>query len=132
MRATIPGARLISPRPTRLRWRHSQTPPPRGAALVVGVVMVVAGCSDSRVPYFDAPTSVPNSTAGIQQVMSGLFAGTRSDASTYITLAASFGRDLFEFQGASPGSFGPPAGLNPLSSAGPLGVWDNEYEQIKE
>jgi hypothetical protein len=102
------------------------------AWLAAAAFGTLAACSDSTVPFYDAPTSVPNSATGIQDAVSGLFSGTRIDAVAYISLASSFSRDIFEFQGASPGTFGPPVGLNPLSSSGPLGVWDNEYEQIKE
>ena len=105
-----------------------------GAGVVLGAaaLLVLAACNDTAVPFYDAPTSVPNSTTGIQDALNGLFAETRNDAATYVTLASSFSRDIFGFQGASPGTFGPPAGLNPLSSAGPLGVWDNEYQQVKQ
>jgi hypothetical protein len=135
MSETSIGVADVSPRPTVRRGRSGAVAITggRAAALLGAAALITAtACSDSVVPFFDAPTSVPTSTTGIQNAITGLFASTRIDVSVYITYAGSFGRDIFEFQGASPGTFGGVAGLNPLSSAGPTGVWDNEYLQIKQ
>src|SRR6185312_2327475 len=104
------------------------------ALLGAATLAMAAACSDSAVPFFDAPTSVPTSTTGIQNAITGLFSATRSDVPAYVSYAGSFGRDIFEFQGASPGTFGPVAGLNPPTNTGPqaTGVWDNEYLQIRQ
>jgi hypothetical protein len=103
-------------------------------ALVAAAVVLTVACTDTAVPYFDAPTSVPTSAVGIQDAVSGLFSGTRTDVLSYISYAGSFGRDIFEFQGASPGTFGNITGLKPITNSGPdaTGVWDNEYLQIRQ
>jgi hypothetical protein len=135
MSETSIGVADVSSRPTVRRGRSGAPAIAGGrAAAVLGAAALVTAtaCSDSTVPFFDAPTSVPTSTTGIQDAVTGLFSATRLDVSVYVTYAGSFGRDIFEFQGASPGTFGGVAGLNPLSSAGPTGVWDNEYLQIKQ
>ena len=60
------------------RWHHV-----RYTALAAATVIVaLAACEDHVVPYFTAPTSVPNSPTGIKQAVLGLFSYTRNDQST--------------------------------------------------
>lgn len=91
-------------------------------------------CADSPVPYFDAPTGVPNSTTGIQNAVTGLFSGMRTDSYLYAYLSAGYGRDLFYFITAAPPVLTIPSGLVPLAP-GDFSfndTWDDEYLQIKQ
>jgi hypothetical protein len=111
------------------------------AAALLGLVAFVAAtaCSNEPVPYFDGPTSVPISTTGIQNAVTGLFSATRLDVQWYVYFAGSFGRDLFLFAGFSPNLLTDVSGLSPSTNAGiptssglsPSEVWNNEYAQIK-
>ena len=45
-------------------------------------------------PFFTAPTSVPNSPAGIQNAVTGIFAAQRIDIGAFVTtVAAGYARD---------------------------------------
>lgn len=105
------------------------------ASIVTGLVLLgaVAACSDSSVPYFDAPSSIPNSTTGIQNAVVGLFSGMRVDASQYVYLSASYGRDLFYLLGSAPEVLTIPSGLSPVTPGDFFftDAWDNEYIQAK-
>jgi len=89
-----------------------------------------AACSDTNVPYFTAPTSVPNSPAGIQNAVSGLFAATRNNIGTYvITFAAGYARDGAVFTNTEPRTVEYPLGVLPTpTTAGNL--WTLEYQNI--
>jgi len=106
------------------------------ALVLASTVALAAGvaCKDTAVPFFDSPTSVPTSTTGIQNAVTGLFSATRVDVSWYVYYAASFGRDLFWFLGASANVLTDVGGLKPITNSGIQAdeVWDNEYAQIKQ
>jgi hypothetical protein len=99
-----------------------------------GAALAVASCKDTTVPFFDAPTSIPNSATGIQNAVTGLFSASRVDVQWYVYYAGSFSRDIFWFLGASSNVLTDPGGLIPNNNSGILAVedWDNEYAQIKQ
>jgi hypothetical protein len=68
-------------------------------ALVVGAA---AGCNDQNVPFLTAPTSVPNTPAGLKNYVSGLFSSTRLDVGNYILLMSGFSRDGANFTNTEP------------------------------
>ena len=109
----------------------------RGLAALAGSVMslvAASGCKDTAVPYFNSPTSIPTSTTGVQDAVTGLFGQTRSDQFDYLWFSTGFARDLFWFLGASPNTLTDVAGLV-QSSNGILiccGVWNSEYENAKQ
>jgi hypothetical protein len=94
------------------------------------------GCSDSAVPYFDSPTSIPPSATGVQNAVMGLFGASRSDQFDYLWLSTGFARDLFWFLGASPNTLTDIAGLVPGANANTTliccRVWNAEYENAKQ
>jgi starch-binding outer membrane protein, SusD/RagB family len=113
---------------TRRAWKR--------AVVSATVVVAVAGCSDSVVPYFDSPTSIPSSTTGVQNAVMGLFGATRSDQFNYLWETTGFARDLLWFLGASPNTFTDVAGLVPGANANTTliccDVWNAEYENAKQ
>ncbi len=108
-----------------------------GRAALVGAacLFAAAACTDTAVPYFDSPTSVPNTAGGIQNAVTGLFSGTRIDVEWYVYYAGSYGRDIFWYLGASANVVYDVAGLKPFdvvkNSIASAEDWDNEYAQIK-
>ncbi len=125
--STVPGA---APRPTSGRTRQR----PIAAAAAIGLLAAASACKDTAVPFFDAPTSIPNSQIGVQNAVTGLFSATRVDASWYIYYAGSFSRDIFWFLGASANVLTDVGGLKPITNSGiqAILVWDNEYAQAKQ
>ncbi len=91
-------------------------------------------CADSPVPYFDAPSGVPNSTTGIQNAVTGLFSGMRTDSYLYAYLSTGYARDLFYFVSSAPPVLTIPAGLVPLAPGDFTfnDTWDDEYLMIKQ
>jgi starch-binding outer membrane protein, SusD/RagB family len=119
----------FSPVRGRARTRHS-----RKARILIGVVLVgaAAACADSSVPYFDAPTGIPNSSTGIQNAVTGVFSGMRTDSYLYAYLSTGYARDLFYFVTSAPPVLTIPAGLVPLAPGDFTfnDTWDDEYLQI--
>jgi hypothetical protein len=106
------------------------------AAIVCATPLGVAtACSDSNVPYFNAPTTIPISQAGIQNAITGLFSETRLDVGRYLEYSAGFARDFLWFLSAGPPAVTAPGGLIPLTPGttyGPPLIWANEYQQAKQ
>jgi starch-binding outer membrane protein, SusD/RagB family len=107
----------------------------RAALIGAACLLAAAACTDTAVPYFDSPTSLPTTSGGIQNAVTGLFSGTRIDVEWYVYYAGSYGRDIFWFLGASPNVVYDVAGLKPFSTLtntiASAEAWDNEYAQIK-
>ena len=98
-----------------------------GAAVILAAVIVVsAGCSDSNIPFYTAPTGVSNTPDGIQNSVAGLFAGSRLDVTNYLFWMSGFARDEANLQAENPEAGVEETGLTPIP-AGPQPVWDNEY-----
>jgi len=106
----------------------------RAGMLALGLAMSAAACSDSVVPYFQAPTSIPNSPAGIQNGVVGLFSGSRNDVSNYVFWNGAFGRDLGYFVTSAPPVLTVPGGLTPVAPGNFNFVdgWTNEYAMIRQ
>jgi starch-binding outer membrane protein, SusD/RagB family len=110
---------------------------PRGATLVIAaaVLAVLAGCSDSNVPFFTSPTSVPNSPAGIQDAMTGLFAATRNDLGAFQGIetnsVAGYARDGANFTNTEPRWVTYALGVLVMAPE-VSGVWNQEYQNIKQ
>ncbi len=100
---------------------------------IVAAVAVTASeaCKDSNVPYFDAPTSVPNTPDGIQNAVSGLFAFSRNDIGGYVQYMGGFARDAVQMSNGDPQILTFYTGLTPIPAASD-GVWDNEYRDVGE
>jgi hypothetical protein len=92
-----------------------------GAALV--------GCKDSNVPFLTAPTSIPNSPAGIQNAVSGLLSGSRNDIGGYMVDAAAFARDGGNYTNTEPRFVTYELGLLPITSAW-ASQWAFSYANI--
>jgi len=93
-------------------------------------VATVAACADSNVPFFTAPTSVPNSPAGIQNAVSGLFSASRFDFGDFITeVGAGYSRDGSVFTNTEARTVEYPLGVFPEPSTW-AGDWANEYQNI--
>ncbi len=120
----------------RCGWASVRASALRGAAAVVlgGAALTAAACKDSVVPFFDAPTSIPTSSTGIQNAVTGLFSSTRVDVQWYVWYDGSFSRDIFWFLGASANVLNNVGGLIPNNNNSILADedWDNEYAQIKQ
>ncbi len=104
------------------------------ALAFAGVVSLcaAAACTDSAVPFFDAPTSVPTSPNGIQNAVTGLFSATRADVEWYVYYTGSYARDFFLFVGSSANTLTDVSGLKSITNTGieATQVWDNAYVQI--
>ncbi len=124
MNRTLATAHALPGRSGRLsrRW-HAR------AALSVAAIATTAACSDTAVPFFDAPTTVPTSTTGVQNAVTGLFSGARTDVTEYVRLAGSYGRDMLWFISAAPVEVTIAGGLTPVSPGNFAfnNAWDNEY-----
>jgi hypothetical protein len=92
-----------------------------GAALV--------GCKDSNVPFLTAPTTIPNSTAGIQNAVTGLISGSRNDLGTYMIDAAGFARDGADFTNTEPRLVTYELGIDPITPAW-ANTWIFSYANI--
>jgi hypothetical protein len=107
----------------------------RAALFGAACLFAAAACTDTAVPYFDSPTSLPTTAGGIQNAVTGLFSGTRIDVEWYVYYAGAYGRDIFWYLGASPNVVYDVAGLkafaNVQNSIASGEDWDNEYAQIK-
>jgi hypothetical protein len=107
----------------------------RRAAILTSIVLVgaAAACSDTAVPYYDAPTSISNSPTGIQNAVTGLFSGMRNDVYYFANIEASFGRDVFWFVTSAPPVLTIPGGLSPVAPGNFTfnNGWDNEYQMIR-
>lgn len=111
-----------------MRHRHACI---RGLAIAtIGVTL--AACSDSNVPFFTAPVSVPNSSAGIQNSVSGLFSAIRFDAGGYVVQdAAGFARDGSVFTNTEARTVEYPIGVFPMPNSW-ASDWAQEYQNIAQ
>jgi starch-binding outer membrane protein, SusD/RagB family len=92
----------------------------------------MAACKDSNVPFFTAPTSVPNTPAGIDNGITGLISGTRLDLGTFVLNMAGYGRQGGNFTNTEPRFITYNLGVVPtVASTGATGgVWGFEYTNI--
>ena len=125
--------RVTGSRPERIctRARHTL----RASVLAGTIVLATAvACKDSAVPYFDAPTGIPNSQTGVQNAVTGFFSGTRADAYLYAYNSTGYARDLFYFVSSAPPVLTIPAGLVPVAPGNFAfnDMWDDEYLTIKQ
>jgi hypothetical protein len=105
----------------------------RSAAILatLGLAAVVA-CSDSNVPFFTAPTTVPNTPDGIKNGVTGMLSGTRLDIGTFVLDMAGFGRQAGNYTNTEPRFITYNLGVVPtVASTGATGgVWGFEYTNI--
>ncbi len=102
------------------------------AAVAAAAVMAAAGCKDSNVPFFTAPTSVDNTPAGIQNAVTGLFAATRIDMVTFVTtVAAGYARDGAVFTNTEARTVEYPLGVFPTPNTSGS-IWAQEYQNITQ
>jgi starch-binding outer membrane protein, SusD/RagB family len=99
-----------------------------GLAAVALVVSVA--CNDSNVPFYTAPTSIPNSPPGIQNAVTGLVSATRSnDFFGFLVDATGFGRDGANYTNTEPRFILYELGLQPIDPAW-AGAWPSFYTDI--
>jgi starch-binding outer membrane protein, SusD/RagB family len=96
---------------------------------VAATVFAASACKDSNVPFFTAPTSVPNSPAGIQNAVTGLLSGSRGDLFSFIVDATGFGRDGANYTNTEPRFITYELGLLPIDPAW-ASTWANSYANI--
>jgi hypothetical protein len=99
-------------------------------ALGGAAVVAIAACSDSNIPFYTAPTSVPATPGGIQNALTGLFSASRIDINGFtITEAAGYARDGSVFTNTEPRTVTYPLGVQqtPNSSGA---IWPQEYQNI--
>jgi hypothetical protein len=104
----------------------------RSLSLGLAAIVFAAGataCKDSNVPFFTAPTSVPNSPPGIQNAVTGLVSGSRLDLFSYIVDATGFGRDGANYTNTEPRFITYELGLIPIDPAW-ASTWANSYANI--
>ena len=102
------------------------------AILGAAGLVAIAACSDSNVPFFTAPTSVPNTPAGIDNGVTGLLSGTRLDIGTFVLDMAGFGRQAGNYTNTEPRFITYNLGVVPtVASTGATGgIWGFEYTNI--
>ena len=108
----------------------------RIAGMVAAAAMTMSACKDSNIPYFTAPTSVPASPAGIENVVGGLFAASRNDIASVpfgvlFAVATGYSRDGADFTNTEPRTITDPLGVSPTPSSY-TGEWDVEYRNITQ
>jgi starch-binding outer membrane protein, SusD/RagB family len=105
----------------------------RGAT-VLGVLALAAAaaCSDSNVPFFTAPTTVPNTPQGIDNGVTGMISGSRLDYGGFVLAMAGFGRQAGNFTNTEPRFITYNLGVVPTVAAtgGTGGTWGFEYTNI--
>ncbi len=89
----------------------------------------LVGCKDSNVPFLTAPTNIPNSTAGIQNAVTGLISGSRNDVQSYMVDAAAFARDGGNYTNTEPRFITYELGLDPINPAW-SSTWTFSYANI--
>lgn len=100
--------------------------------LMGGSVAVAAACADSVVPLFTAPTSVSNTTTGINQAMTGLFSYSRQDQGSVALELSAFGREGANFTNTEPRFITYDLGITPIPVGGWVTIWEQEYLDIRQ
>ncbi|HZS61186.1 MAG TPA: hypothetical protein VFA43_18055 [Gemmatimonadaceae bacterium] len=101
----------------------------RTASVLGLAVGALAACSDTNVPFYTAPTQVPNTPGGIQNGVTGLFAGLRSDMGTYMQNMNGYSRTGGNFTATEPRTVTYPLGVVAIpSSSG--GIWPSSFANI--
>lgn len=104
----------------------------RSLALGLAASLSIAtACKDSNVPFFTAPTSIPNSLPGVQNAVTGLFSATRgtNDFFGYVVDVTGFARDGADYTNTEPRLILYELGLQPIDPAWP-GAWNGFYTNI--
>ena len=96
---------------------------------LAATVFAATACKDSNVPFFTAPTSVPNSPPGIQNAVTGLLSGSRLDLFSFIVDATGFARDGANYTNTEPRFILYELGLEPIDPAWSA-TWANSYANI--
>jgi starch-binding outer membrane protein, SusD/RagB family len=97
---------------------------------VVATVLASTACKDSNVPFYTAPTSIPNSPPGIQNAVTGLISATRgNDLFSYLVDATGFARDGADYTNTEPRLILYELGLQPIDPAWPA-TWPFFYANI--
>jgi hypothetical protein len=117
---------------TTYKWPHIGARVQLGALLAAGMLGTLAGCKDSNVPFYTAPTSVSATPAGIQNAVTGLLGAYRLDMGTFaITVAAGYARDGAVFTNTEPRTVEYPLGI--LATPNTSGsLWAQEYQNIRQ
>lgn len=121
--AAVAGARSTS-RHVRHRLGYRS-----GIALGALVLAGAAGCKDSNVPFYTAPTSISNTPDGVQNAITGLFESTRQDVGNDIYYLTMFARDEANIQEDNPENVIDGTGIAAIPSSSD-NVWDNEYLSV--
>ncbi|HZS61188.1 MAG TPA: hypothetical protein VFA43_18065 [Gemmatimonadaceae bacterium] len=104
----------------------------RSLALGLAASLLVAtACKDSNIPFFTAPTSIPNSLPGIQNAVTGLVSATRgtNDFFGFLVDATGFARDGANYTNTEPRFILYELGLQPIDPAW-SGAWPGFYTNI--
>jgi hypothetical protein len=122
---------------TRAHYHLTGAPLARRLVVLVTASAVLSGvaCKDSNVPFLTAPTSVAASPAGIQNALSGMYAGMRIDMNNgiagFLSVAVGMARDGAIFTNTEPRTVEYPLGvLNFPHTSG--SVWAQEYQNIRQ
>lgn len=126
--ANVPATGDRRPGPA-LRHRIGRLAVP---GLVVACIVVAGACSDSVVPFFTAPTSVNNTTTGIDQAMTGLFSYSRIDQMNVVLEMSAFAREAGNFTNTEPRFITYDLGVNPIPVGGWISIWGQEYLDIRQ
>jgi hypothetical protein len=104
------------------------------ALVASAVVLTLGACQDSVVPYYTAPTSVPTSTTGIQNAVTGLFSASRNDQHYFLIYTGAMARDALVFLTFDPGFVTELGGNQPPSNSDytSILVWNNEFTDAKQ
>ena len=94
-------------------------------------IAVLAACQDSVVPYFTAPTSIPNSPTGFQQATDGLFSGSRIDQFQVAMELSAYGREAANFTNTEPRFITYDLGIALTPIGAWFTTWENEYQDIR-
>lgn len=97
----------------------------------IAFAATATACKDSNVPFFTAPTSIPNALPGIQNAVTGLVSATRgaNDFFAYLVDATGFARDGANYTNTEPRFITYELGLLPMDPAWP-GDWSGFYTNI--
>lgn len=101
----------------------------RTASALALAMAAAAACKDSNIPFYTAPTEVPNTPGGIQNGITGLFAGVRGDVGTYMQNMNGYSRTGANFTNTEPRTVTYPLGVVAIPSQSG-GVWPNSFSNI--